>query len=427
MLREIQRQSFGYFLHEPNELNGLVPDKTAPSWPASIAAVGMALTAYPIGVERGWMTRAHALERSLRTLRFFAASEQSESPGATGYRGFYYHFLDCGTGRRAVQSELSSIDTALLIAGMLTVAAFFDADTDDERELRNLADALYARVDWRWMCHGDPLLRHGWMPEGGGFLPYRWQGYDESMLMYLLALGAPHDPLPPATWNEWLRPCAWTSVEGIEYLHAGPLFIHQFAHVWLDLRGLQDAFMRAHASDYFQNSRKAVRVQQRYAERNPGGFAMYSACSWGLTASDGPGEKAPGERVGGRLYFDYVARGVPDGPDDGTLSPWAVVASLPFAPEIVLPTIEQFQSLQLHVGNRYGFRASFNPTFPGDREHPIGWVSKHHFGINEGPTVMMVANQLDGTIWRLMRRCAPFVDGLRRAGFEGGWLDAAPA
>jgi hypothetical protein len=426
MLLDIQRNSFDYFVHEVNEANGLVADKTAADWPASIAAVGMALTAYPIGVERGYMTRARALQRTLTTLRFLSASAQGESPDASGHRGFYYHFLDMQTGRRVWNCELSSIDSALLIAGVLAAAEYFRDDNADARELRALADALYRRVDWAWMCNGGATLCHGWRPEDG-FLPWHWKGYDEAMILVLLALGSPTHPLPPQAWEAWLSTCAWRSVEGIEYLHAAPLFIHQMSHVWVDFRGIRDAFMRAQRSDYFENSRRAAHVQQRYAVRNPRRMAMYGECCWGITASDGPGATRRGERVGDRIYYDYVARGAPDGPDDGTLAPWAVLASLPFAPEIVLPTIEHLRRLQLHVANPYGFKASFNATFPTDRCHPVvGWVSPYHFGINEGPTVLMVENHLSGLVWRLMRGCAPLVDGLRRAGFEGGWLAALP-
>ncbi len=424
MLLDIQRNSFGYFIHEVNPLNNLVADKTAADWPASIASVGMALTAYPIGVERALMTRDDAVRRTLTTLRFFMASEQGESPTATGHRGFYYHFLDMQTGRRAWRCELSSIDTTLLIAGALTAAEYFDADDAAERELRELADAMYRRVDWGWMCNGRPTVCHGWKPEGG-FLPWQWHGYDEAMILYLLGLGSPTYPLPDGAWDAWLSKCAWQTVEGIAHLHAGPLFIHQMSHLWIDFRGLRDAFMRTHDSDYFENSRRAAQVQQRYALRNPLALAMYGEFCWGVTASDGPGTTRRGRRVGGRLYYDYIARGVPGGPDDGTLAPWAVVASLPFAPEIVLPTIEHFRRLRLHVDNPYGFKASFNPSYPNDRHHPMcGWVSQHHFGINEGPTVVMIENHLSDLVWRLMRGCAPLVRGLKRAGFEGGWLTA---
>ena len=422
MLHDIQRGSFDYFIHEVNEANGLIADKTAPHWPASIAAVGMALTAYPIGVERDFMPREKAVQRTLATLRFLMASEQGESPTATGFRGFYYHFLDMQTGQRAWDCELSSIDTALLIAGVLTAAEYFREDNADERELRGLADALYRRVDWPWMQNGQQTLCHGWKPETG-FLPWHWTGYDEAMILYLLGLGSPTHPLPAESWEAWISSCSWQTVEGIEYLHAGPLFIHQMSHVWVDFRGIRDAFMRKRDSDYFENSRLAAEVQQRYAIRNPNRMAMYGEHCWGITASDGPGATRRGQRIEGRTYYDYISRGVPFGPDDGTLAPWAVVASLPFAPEMVLPTIEHLRTLQLHTENSYGFKASFNATVPSTRHHPCGWVSAYHFGINEGPTVMMIENHLTGLIWRLTRGCAPLVQGLRRAGFEGGWID----
>ena len=421
MLLEMQFGSFGYFGHELNPEKGLIADKSAPGWPASIAAMGMALTAWTIGVERGYKPRAFAVDRTLAMLRFLMASEQSESPTATGYRGFYYHFLDMETGQRAWQSELSSIDTALLIAGVLAAQTYFKRDTADEREVRALADAIYRRVDWRWMQHGDPVISHGWRP-GTGFLPWDWHGYNEALILYLLALGSPTHPLSDDAYAKRLTSCEWQTVEGIDYLHAGPLFIHQMSHIWVDFRGIRDAFMRERQSDYFENSRRAAEVQQRYAIRNPRRMAMYGEHCWGITASDGPGSSDRKTQVGGRTYFDYVARGVPDGPDDGTLAPWAVVASLPFAPRIVLPTIEHFQQLQLQQDDRYGFKASFNATFPGDRRHPVGWVSKYHFGINEGPTVMMIENHLSGMVWRLMRQCPYLVTGLKRAGFEGGWL-----
>jgi hypothetical protein len=170
LLQTMQEDSFGYFLHEVNPANGLILDKTADDWPSSIAAVGMALTAYPAGVERQFMSRDDAVQRTLVTLRFLADSEQSEAPDAIGYKGFYYHFLDMQTGRRAWKCELSSIDTALLIAGVLTAAAYFQYQTPDEIEIRQLADMLYKRVDWQWMLANAPVICHGWTPENG-FLP----------------------------------------------------------------------------------------------------------------------------------------------------------------------------------------------------------------------------------------------------------------
>ncbi len=425
-LTSLQRDSFDYFVKETNLRNGLVKDKSADDWPASIAAVGMALTVYPIGVKRGLMSREHAARRTLTTLQFFAQSEQSESPGASGFKGFYYHFLDMETGKRAWDCELSSIDTALLMAGVLAAAAFFDADNEHEATIRSLADLLYRRVDWQWMLAGSPLICHGWKPETG-FLPYHWEGYDEALILYILALGSPTLPVEPDSYAAWLASYEWKSIYDIDYLYAGPLFIHQMSHVWLDLRGVQDSFMQERGIDYFENSRRATLVQQQYAIRNPFNFEQYGEFCWGVTASDGPGYV--GKKVKGvqRIFFDYVARGVPYGPDDGTLAPWAVVASLPFAPEVVLPTIEAFWRMRLHEVNPYGFKASFSPTYhlEGERQHKAGWVSPYHFGINEGPTIVMIENYRTGFVWNLMRHCPYIQAGLRRAGFTGGWLDAA--
>lgn len=421
MLLQLQRHSFGYFVHEVNDLNGLVADKTAENWPASIAAVGMALTVYPVGVVRRLMRRERAAQRTLTTLRFLAASEQSGSPDATGYRGFYYHFLDLSSGRRAWHSELSSVDTALLIAGVLAAVAFFDGAGADEAEIRALGRMLYERVDWEWMLAGGDTLCHGWRPEQG-FLPYRWEGYDEALILYLLALGSPTHPIDPACYAAWCRSYAWKRIYDIEYLYAGPLFTHQLSHIWCDFRGIRDGFMREHDSDYFENSRRATHVQQQYAVHNPLGFEHVGETFWGLTASDGPGFQT--RMIDGvqRVFFDYVARGVPYGPDDGTLAPWAVVASLPFAPRIVLPTLANFARLPVPTVNPYGFKASINPAYRVHGDDGIGWVSPYHFGINEGPTVLMIENYRSSLIWSLMKKCEPLVRGLRAAGFTGGWL-----
>lgn len=422
MLETIARQAFGYFEYEFNPHNGLVPDKTAPGWPCSIAAVGMALSAYPVGVARGYLSRSNALQRTLTTLRFFSGSEQSNAPDATGYRGFYYHFLDMQTGKRAFNSELSSIDTALLMAGVLCAAAFFNETDPREADVRKLADALYRRVDWHWMLAGHATLCHGWRPEGG-FLPYHWQGYDEALILYVLALASPTHAVGPKSFAAWASTYQWRTVEGIASLHASSLFIHQMSHAWIDFRGLQDDFMRRHGSDYFHNSAQATRIQQRYAIRNPHGFTGYGALNWGITASDGPGARNPHPPGDPHTYFDYIARGVPNGPDDGTLAPWAVAASLPFAPDIVLPTLEHYLQLHLHLENAYGFKASFNATYPSGRNHPVGWVSPFHFGINVGPIVLMIENYRSSMIWECCRRIPAIARGLRAAGFTGGWLD----
>ena len=422
-LQKLQQETFGFFLHETNPANGLVIDKTAANWPSSIAATGLALACYPVGVERGFMTRAAAVERTLATLRFFWNSPQGPEPDATGYKGFYYHFLDMRTGRRAWQCELSTVDSAFLLAGALTAAAYYDADTANEREIRDLADTLYRRADWQWAQNRGATVTHGWKPESG-FLKYRWEGYDEALLVYILGLGSPTHPLLEQSYAAWASTYRWESHYGQEYLYAGSLFIHQLSHVWIDFRGIQDAFMRDKGIDYFENSRRATYVQQQYAIDNPLKFNGYGSHCWGITASEGPGPAAV--KVDGieRQFFDYLARGVPYGPDDGTLAPWALVASLPFAPEIVLPALEFcIHQAKLTQFNSYGFKASFNPSHPGEPGNPYGWwVSPWHFGLNQGPIILMIENHRTGLLWQLMRGCPYISGGLRRAGFTGGWL-----
>ncbi len=421
-LEILQRESFSYFVHEANLANGLVVDKTAPGWPASIAAVGFALAAYPVGVEYGFMSRAAAVERTLATLRFFRDSPHGPEPDATGYQGLYYHFLDMRTGRRAWQCELSTVDSAFLLAGMLTAGSYFEADTADENEIRAVADLLYRRANWPWAQNQGATLTHGWKPESG-FLKYRWEGYDEALLLYMLALGSPTYPLSEGSYAAWGSTYRWQNCYGYDYLYVGPLFTHQLSHIWIDFRGIQDVFMREKGMDYFENSRRATYVQQQYAIDNPLKFKGYGSCCWGITASDGPG---PGTiKVDGieRQFFDYLARGAPFGPDDGTLAPWAVVASLPFAPEIVLPTMDYFiYEVDLKSANPYGFKATFNATHPDRSNNPFGWVSPWQFGLHQGPITLMVENYRTGLLWRLMRMCPYIVSGLRRAGFTGGWL-----
>jgi hypothetical protein len=204
-------------------------------------------------------------------------------------------------------------------------------------------------------------------------------------------------------------------------LYSGPLFTHQLSHLWVDFRAIQDAFMREHGSDYFENSRKATHVHREYAIRNPRQFVGYHENCWGITASDGPGwvrRVVDGRR---RRFFAYYGRGAPYGPDDGTVSPWVVVASLPFAPEIVTPAVRHFERLRLRPLEHYGFRPSFNQTFRTEDERGY-WVSPYYFGIDQGPVALAVENYRSGLLWDVTRRCEPMVRGLRRAGFRGGWL-----
>ena len=419
LLDRFQQAAFGYFIEHANPETGLVADTSHAGAPASIAVVGFALSCYPVGVERGWMTRAEAGWRSLAALQFFWNSRQSDEPKATGYKGFYYHFLDMATGQRVWQCELSPIDTTLLLAGVLTAGAYFIQDTPIEIEIRRSADALYRRVDWRWALGGGVTLRQGWKPESG-FLHYGWEGYSEATLLYVLGLGSPSFPLSADSFAAWTATYQWENIYDTDFLYAGPLFIHQFSHAWIDFAGIRDRFMREKDSDYFENSRRAAQIQREYARRNPYGFPGYGKDCWGLTANDGPGVETL--RIDGRIrrFFGYAARGVPYGPDDGTIDPCAALASVPFVPELALSALRHFCARYPEMIRDSRLPSSFNPSLPGDG--PSGWVGAEYFGLDQGIVVLMIENYRSRLIWNLMRRCPPIGSGLRRAGFAGGWL-----
>jgi hypothetical protein len=360
--------------------------------------------------------------RTLIALRFLRDSPQGEQPDATGHRGFYYHFLDMKTGQRTWESELSMIDTAILIAGALTSGAYFSAADGDEREIRELARFLYERVEWPWATAEGSVLRMGWKPRPG-FLSYAWEGYSEAILLYVLGLGSPTHPLRTESYADWMSTYQWENLYDIDFLFAAPLFIHQLSHIWIDFRGIQDAFMREKRSDYFENSRRATVIQQQYAMRNPLWFEAYGENCWGITAGLGPGF-ATQQLDGGieRQFYGYVARGVPFGPDDGTLAPWAVVASLPFAPEAVSAALRHLGETHPEVLSADGLLTSFNPSFDTGDPNGRGWLSAEHGGLDQGPVALMIENYRSGLLWRLMRECPPIVTGLRRAGFRKGWL-----
>ncbi|HEX4592346.1 MAG TPA: glucoamylase family protein [Gemmataceae bacterium] len=420
-LAALQWTTVEYYLKETNPVNRLVRDKTDPTAPCSIAAVGMAMASSPIAVERGVVPREFATAITLKRLRFLRDCPQGPEPDATGYKGFFYHFLDMTTGRRAWQCELSTIDSAFLFAGMLTAATYFDRDAADEAEIRQIVDELYGRADWNWARNGGAAVTHGWKPESG-FIPHSWTGYDEALLLYILGLGSPTHPLPPESYAAYCSTYSWEQIYGRELLYSPPLFTHQLSHLWIDFRGIRDEFMRDHGSDYFVNSRQATYVHQEYAIRNPMQFVGYGEYCWGFTACDGPGWVKRSVNGVERQFFDYLARGAPYGPDDGTVAPWAVVASLPFAPEIVIPTVRHLANLNLGMTMPYGFKPSFNQSFAVP-DSPTGWwVTPHHFGIDQGPIVLAIENYRSRLVWQIMRRCPYVVAGLRRAGFTGGWL-----
>lgn len=432
LVRDLQERTFRYFWDTTDPETGLAPDR----WPtpsfASIAAVGFALTAYPIGVTNGWITREQARTRTLATLRFFATAPQGDGQSdASGYKGFFYHFLGVTKGRRFARAELSTIDTALLLGGVLFAQSWFDADDPQEAEIRTLADQLYAAVDWTWITPRPPFVSMGWHPESA-FIPSDWNIYNEGLLLYVLALGSPSHPLPPETWDAWTArfDAQWSDKWGEPHLHFAPLFIHQYSHCWIDFRGIRDRYMAGKDIDYFENSRRAVRAQRNYAIANPGGWTGYGADVWGLTACDGPG--AFKQRIGGREreFFSYSARG-PDDRDDGTLAPTAAAASIAFEPELASRAIATMHARYGRgIYGRYGFLDSFNPTLTraaaplkhGKIVPGIGWVDGDHLGIDQGPILVMIENLRSGLVWNVMRRNPHIRRGLQRAGFKGGWL-----
>lgn len=422
-LHRLQRDTFRYFWDLTNPDNGLVPDSTKKGAPSSITATGLGMACCLVAAERKWISRSDAADRVKATLRTFWHGPGKNELEAIGHRGFFYHFLDMKTGHRTWESELSTIDSTFLLVAALLAGQYFDREGEAEAEIRELADALYRRADWRWALAGGDAISHGWKPENG-FLRSRWQGYNEALVLYALALGSPTYPIPPSSYDAWTETYQWKKLYGLEFLYAGPLFVHQMSHLWIDFRELQDAFMRAKGIDYFENSRRATLVQQRYAIRNPREFAGYDEFVWGVSASDGPGPAV--RRVAGkkRRFWDYKPRGVPWGPDDGTLTPWAVAASLPFEPVLAVRTLEEIDRRYPEMRSDRGYKCSFNPTFPGD-SGAEGWVAVGYYGIEQGPVVLMIENFESELIWNVMKSCTYLIEGLRRAGFRGGWLDSA--
>lgn len=422
LIDALQRAAFAYFAKLADPVNGLVPDTSRKGSPCSIACVGFALSCYPVGVERGWMRRTDAAALTLAALRFFHESPQGDASDDTGHKGFYYHFLDMKTGRRVWDCELSSIDTTLLLAGVLMAAAYFTGSDAAEAEIRDLADRLTRRVDWPWAQDGAPTISQGWRPETG-FLQDEWEGFNEALLLFILGLGSPTFPLPPESYGTWTRTYQWESIYGIDTLYAGSLFIHLFPQAWIDFRGVRDAFMREKRCDYFENTRRAIAMQREYCRRNPYGYQAYSADFWGITAGDGPRPEDVADPSPSHGVFGYTGRGVPFGPDDGTISPWAMPATLPYEPAAALSGTRNLLAHHPRAVPRGRFSSGFNPSVAKNGK---AWLSDGLYGLDQGLLVLSMENYRSGLPWRLMRSCAVIRDGLERAGFEGGWLAGPP-
>ena len=446
LLDDLEQRTFNFFRDTTPAASGLAPDRwPSPSF-ASIAAVGFSLSAHVIAAGQGWTARDQARELTLTTLRFFHDAPMGPAArGMAGHRGFFYHFIGQDTGERFGNCELSTVDTALLLAGVLHAAEFFNSNHWAEAEIRRIAENLAEHVDWRWAQHRPPSISHGWTPENG-FIASDWKGYNEAMLVYLLALGSPGRTVDADAWAAW---SAWTSTyerswatfQGQTHLHFAPLFGHQYTHCWVDFRGIRDGWMReisapggrAPGLDYFENSRRATLAQRAYAQANPLGWKGYGGDIWGITACDGPADVVLPYRGKKRRFRSYAGRGAGGvaSYDDGTLAPTAALASLPFAPEAVLPAL---RALRGQYGDaiygRHGFVDSFNPSFDfaqvrlthGKIVPGLGWVDTDHLGIDQGPITLMAANHRRDEVWALMRGCAQLRRGLQRAGFSGGWV-----
>ena len=399
-LEDLSRRSFAFFWEQADPATGIIRDRSrtdgSPSSDnhvkvGSIASVGFGLTGMCIAAERGWQPREAILERTRTTLRTFAERQAHE-------HGWFYHWVNLHTGAREWQSEVSSIDTALLMGGVLSVRQCFAGNP----EIGRLATAIYRRLDFDWLRNGHPtLLSHGWRPESG-MIVHRWDAFSEASMLYLLGLGSPTHPLPAASWRAWVRPTlTWG---GTTYVtHAGPLFLHQYSHAWVDFRGWRDPDP---PHDWFANSVAATRANRGYCLSIRDRFPGYGENLWGVTASDArDGYKAWG--------------GPPPDPQvDGTIVPCAAAGSLMFAPGLTLPALSHMKArFGDRLYGRYGFADAFHPT--------ANWIGPDVIGIDLGITLLSAENLRTGKVWRWFMANPEITTAMQRAGFTPA--DSPPA
>jgi hypothetical protein len=384
MLDNLEHANFLFFWEQGNPETGLVKDRcnvrsSDTSVAASIAATGFGLTAICIGEQRGFVGHADARLRVVRALSFLWHKLPT-------HRGFFYHFANINTGERLWDSEVSSIDTSILLCGILTCRQHFK-----DRDIDELAHAIFDRVDWTWLSEDTALLSHGWTPELG-FIPSRWDFYSELMMMYLLAMGSSSHPLPKDVWFAWKR--TWFEYDGLRYIGSfAPLFVHQYSQAWFDFRGKRDRF-----ANYFENSIIATDVHRLFCKELSKQFPDYSNSLWGITASDSA--------------HGYVVWGGPPatGPIDGTIVPAAAGGSLPFLPAATALVLSNIQHNYPKAGCRYGFVDAFNPL--------TGWYDTDVVGIDTGITMLMAENARTGFVWRTFMKNPEAQRGMAAAGFE---------
>ncbi|MFH1680418.1 MAG: glucoamylase family protein [Candidatus Eisenbacteria bacterium] len=397
LLDELQERAFLYFWNEGNPSNGLVRDRSTSWSPLKMAATGFGFSAICIGIDRGWVTREAGRDRILTALRTLWTGPQGPEPsGNIGYKGFFYHFVDFETAVRTWNSDLAPIDTALLFAGIIDAKQYFSTADSLDTEVRCLADSILYRADWSFMYDGLGIALT-WTPEEG-FPDITWLGYNEAMIMYILAIGSPTHPIPAETWNAWTGNYGWQTHYGYSFVNFPPLFGHQYSHCWIDFRNIQDAYMREKETTYHENSVRAARAQQAYCIDNPLEHIGYSGILWGLTASDGPD--------------GYAVHGAPPAVnDDGTIAPTAAAGSIPFAPDIVIPTLHNLYDVYGHMlWGPYGFRDAFNL----DR----GWWGTDYIGIDQGPIIVMIENYRTQAVWNRLMQDPDVQRGLLLAGFQ---------
>jgi hypothetical protein len=384
-LDDLERANFLYFWEQASAATGLVRDRanvrnTTPSNLSSIAATGFGLTAICIAHHRAFVSSGDARDRVLATLRFLWGK-------LPNHRGFFFHWADINTGERLWDSEVSSVDTAILLCGVLTCRTYFR-----DYEIRRLAVDIFNRVQWSWLSEDTPLLPHGWTPEIG-FLPYRWQYYSELMMMYLLGMGSSTYPLRPEAWNAWKR--VIFEYDGIQYVGSfAPLFVHQYSQAWFDFRNKRDRY-----TDYFQNSALATDVHRRFCLELGKEFSDYSNDLWGITASDS--------------MSGYQVWGGPPrtGPIDGTVVPSAAGGSMPFQPAACLRVLKNIRSRYgKEAWNRYGFVNALNPL--------TNWYDSDVIGIDTGITMLMAENLRTGFVWETFMKNPEAIRGMRAAGFQ---------
>jgi hypothetical protein len=392
LLQELQRRAVLYFWEKADPGTGLVNDRAKNFGPddytaASTAATGYGLAALPIAVEHGWLDRNDAAARARTTLRFLLTMPHQH--------GWMFHFIDRRNGQRLWKSEFSSIDTALLVAGAIVCGQYFARDQATS-DISVLADALYRRIDWWWMLTNDGarpdkrVLSHGWRPETG-FITYDYGAYSEAILLYLLGLGAPINPLPEGTWDAIARPLQ--SYAGTESLKGGPIFIHQMPSGYFYFRNQRDKL----GFDYWVSSTNAMKIHRQYCLDRAAEVQTYAQGFWGLNASDGPD--------------GYAAYGALDSREDGTVSPTGAISSITFVPTLALSIARLlYDKLGHPFWGDFGFANAFNI----DRN----WFDSEVIGIDLGMELLSIENHQTGLIWTLMDSFYATGPAHRAAGFH---------